>query len=733
MTAEIVLGFIIIILYFHFSGKIAHLENEIRALKNKNPLEPEKFKEEKISFTQPKVQDSEEEKSNKPKVAFQNFETQKTEQEKEEEIPQIYERENTWVDYLVDFVKQNILTIIGILTLVLGIGYFVKYAIDKNWIGETARFSIGIITGLAILGVGYLIRKNYSIFSAIISGGGIATLYLSVTIAFQEYHLFSQTVAFILLILITLLTISISYLYDSEVLIIFALLGGFGSPLMVSTGQSNYPFLFTYITLLNIGMLVISYLKNWKSIGWISYFITFIYLFFWITDVTEQKTIYFILLFYVIFYSFALRNYIKQKNWDKFDILLLVITNISCVIAITYIFKDLNLEPIILFPLIFAGINGVLWFIEVKKQIEKIYNPVFVGLTISLITIAVALQFNAHIFTSIWAIEATLLLFLWLKTKQNIFKISALYLIPLVVIAEFFSWSTYNTSEISTFLLNKVFLTGFIISVSFGVNYFFIKKSKQNTALTFEYETIFKFLFYGNVYMIFLLEIMNFFDNYSDIFSLVTIILYTIYFALILVIFSKFLLEKKEEEIFLLIIPIFILILISIPDLLSEIIRNKLPYIYYLTYLVPLAFISWFAYERKLTQFKNYFYVISFSIVYWISMEFSHLYVLGNTSIINEISELKNHYIYFYLPIIWTILAIIFIYFGINNKIRDLVKAGFILIGIMAVKLYLLDVWNMDNISRIIAFIILGLILLSSSFMFQKLKDIIKELMENKQ
>jgi hypothetical protein len=77
----------------------------------------------------------------------------------------------------LSFVKQNILTIIGILTLVIGIGYFVKYAIDKNWIGETTRFIIGMLTGFGIMAIGYFIQKNYKTFSSIISGGGIAILY----------------------------------------------------------------------------------------------------------------------------------------------------------------------------------------------------------------------------------------------------------------------------------------------------------------------------------------------------------------------------------------------------------------------------------------------------------------------------------------------------------------------------------------------------------------------------
>ena len=117
---------------------------------------------------------------------------------------------------------------------------------------------------------------------------------------------------------------------------------------------------------------------------------------------------------------------------------------------------------------------------------------------------------------------------------------------------------------------------------------------------------------------------------------------------------------------------------------------------------------------------------------YIVSIELSHFYIVSNASKFNEILPLKSRYIYFYLPIIWTVCAIIFLFLGLRKQIPDFVKFGFGLIGLMAVKLYALDVWKMDNISRIIAFIILGIILLSSSFMYQKFKRIFKDLIENK-
>jgi len=95
--------------------------------------------------------------------------------------------------------------------------------------------------------------------------------------------------------------------------------------------------------------------------------------------------------------------------------------------------------------------------------------------------------------------------------------------------------------------------------------------------------------------------------------------------------------------------------------------------------------------------------------------------------------KVSRHFNILYLPILWTVIATVFIYIGLQKKNAEYNKIGFALIGIMAVKLYAYDVWQMDNISRIIAFIMLGVILLLSSFMFQRLKNIITNLVDKKE
>ncbi|MGO4710550.1 DUF2339 domain-containing protein [Chryseobacterium sp. 2TAF14] len=264
-----ILILLFVIIYQKLNRKIQILEQKIDELL-KDKINIEKPAQSSTEIFKPEISDNE-------RTGFEQ--TAKPENTEEDSEPK-----KDWLAPLFDFIKHNILTIVGIFTLVLGIGYFVKYAIDKNWIGENARMGIGFLAGFILIIVAHFIRKNYSIFSSIVTGGGIAVLYFTTTIAFREYHLFAQNTAFIIICAITLLSIFLSYRYNSETLIIFSLFGGFLAPLMISTGQSNYVFLFTYLSLLNIGMLVTVYLKNWKSVGWIAFIFTAVYLYFWTID-----------------------------------------------------------------------------------------------------------------------------------------------------------------------------------------------------------------------------------------------------------------------------------------------------------------------------------------------------------------------------------------------------------------------------------------------------------------
>jgi len=659
--------------------------------------------------------------------------------EENKEIPIPVQKD--WLTPVFDFLKQNALTIIGIFTLVLGIGYFVKYAIDKNWIGETARAGIGFCTGAGIIIIGHFLRKNYTAFASIITGGGIAVLYFTATIAFREYHLFTQNTAFVITALITAASIILSYYYKSEVLIIFSLIGGFSAPLMISTGQSNYPFLFIYLTLLNIGMLVVSFLQHWKSVGWTAYIFTTAYLFYWTNESTELLSITFYMISYVIFYLFALHDYIKKSILSTSDILILAFANFSSVLGLLYIFDTLAYEPPIIFPLAFTAVNSILLLREYGRKSFGVTYSVFAGLVTSLITIAIAIQFKTHLITSIWAIETTLLLFIWKKTDHKIFKIFFYILFPLVMIAQIVTWTEYLGTTDFTIIFNPPFITSSFTIVSLMINLYLLRntgKEPQEKVSTF-FEDLVTVISYGIIYISLLLE-LTYHVSEMPWSAVVGIgLLFSIYYLFILLLFRRPLSIRNDVQTALIYMFLFLIILntsVSTLPVVTAVLTKKLHLSFYLLHLLQwIPFI--YVYSRIIPSSEFHktrisYWILLLSLIISVSCELHHSYVLMVSNDLPHSFEASAHFNILYLPIVWTVLASIFIYMGLKKNIQEYNKVGFALIGLMVLKLYGYDVWQMDNISRISAFIALGIILLLSSFAFQRLKNIIRNMVDKK-
>ncbi|MCL8537512.1 DUF2339 domain-containing protein [Chryseobacterium gallinarum] len=645
-----------------------------------------------------------------------------------------------WLRPVLDFLKQNALTVIGIFTLVLGIGYFVKYAIDKNWIGEAARAGIGFCTGAGIILTGHFLRKNYATFASIITGGGTAVLYFTATIAFREYHLFTQNTAFGITTLITVISIVLSYYYRSEILIIFSLLGGFSAPLMVSTGQSNYLFLFIYISLLNTGMLAVTFLRHWKSVGWTAFIFTTLYLFTWTSEKTELLSIVFYIITYLIFYLFALQDYIRKNILPVPDILMLALINFTSTIGLVYTFNALKYEPVIIFPLLFAFINTILFFREYTRKSSGTAYSVFAAITVSLLTLAIALQFRTHLITSVWAIEASLLLFIWKKTDQKIFKTCFYILFPLVIIAQILTWTEYFNAKNLSIIVNPVFLTSLVTIISTIFNLYLLKATPETEKKDSFWEASTPVISYGIIYTAILLEIIYHISGMS--WAAITHIglLFSLYYIFVILLFRKKQNISNSLQTGFIYIFLFLLTVnasVSSSSVVTDILFKKLSSGFYFVHLlqwIPFIYIVFQVVPSSgFHKQPVSYWILSLAFTIAVSFGLYHLYIFANTQDISQYYVIKKHFNVLYLPIIWAILASIFIYTGLKKNIQEYNKIGFALIGMMVIKLYAYDVWQMDNISRISAFIILGIILLISSFTFQRLKNMVKNMVDKKE
>lgn len=158
-------------------------------------------------------------------------------------------------------VGENLFSKIGILVLIIGVCFFVKYAIDRDWINEVARTSLGMVAGFGLWGVAYKLRDNYRNFSSMLAGGGFAICFASVGIGYNYYSLFGSAVAMGLLVLLTAVLVLIALRFDRMELTITAVIGAFVAPFIAGGDNGNLFFLLGYMGLLDIAMFAVTMRK----------------------------------------------------------------------------------------------------------------------------------------------------------------------------------------------------------------------------------------------------------------------------------------------------------------------------------------------------------------------------------------------------------------------------------------------------------------------------------------
>ena len=160
----------------------------------------------------------------------------------------------------------KLLNRVGALALVLGVGFFLKYAFDNDWLNETARVILGGVAGLLLAAGGHRFhRRGMSVFAQGLTGAGVGILYLSIYAAYDFYRLIPQPVAFLLMALVTAAALLLSLRYDARAIALLGWAGGFLTPFLLVTAQLNTLGLFVYITLLDAGLIaVLLSRRHWR-------------------------------------------------------------------------------------------------------------------------------------------------------------------------------------------------------------------------------------------------------------------------------------------------------------------------------------------------------------------------------------------------------------------------------------------------------------------------------------
>ena len=332
---------------------------------------------------------------------------------------------------------QKWLLIAGLVITVLAVGYFLKYSFDRNWIGPAGRVSLAYLAGIAMLGVGeYFRRRKLKLFGLYLLGGGIAVLYFASYAAFQIYDLIGQLPAFGLMALVTALAGALSIYHDTKWLAVLGIIGGFLTPVILSTGTDNQVALMGYMAILNGGILAIAGFKQWHLLNYLG--LTFTWLLFsaWFVrhyaDPKFWTTTVFLNLFFLIHAVVPFAFYFVRKTRQRVTGFGITIPNAFIAFGYSFVMvrTRFSLEMVsvvsIAYAAVFMGMATYLYRRN-RENVDAFILLLAKGLLFLIITVPIL--FSEHWITVFWAAQGVVLLWAALRLKSIRLRSGAIVLL----------------------------------------------------------------------------------------------------------------------------------------------------------------------------------------------------------------------------------------------------------------------------------------------------------------
>jgi hypothetical protein len=536
---------------------------------------------------------------------------------------------------------------------------------------------------------------------------------------------------------------------------------------------------------LNIGILALAYYKKWNLVNILTYIFTvFLYGGWLAKDLTNDKPHYlgallFGFVFYFIFILMNIINNIKTKGeFSKTQLTILASNTFLFYAAGMAILSNFHPELRGLFTTAIALLNlTYAWFLYKKFGLDKKAVYLLIGLTLTFITLAIPIQFKGNYITLFWAAEAVLLLWLSQKSKISSYRFASVIVHALMIISLIMDWDKYyNGDAVLNIVLNPIFTTGIFAVISlFAVSHLLKDETESIKLLGIQfnpekYKKLILGLGYVIGYLVGIFEVAyqsNYAITNPSSAAALPVVYHLIFFALL----ARHLVKKKTEGGYhaTTLIAVINIVLFAFwfsnyafsehEDILAYGTGRSIAfYLHYISLLIIVyfGFLLYKINSKKmiLSMFNKKFFVwaVAFFIIYIASSEVMlHGLVLMNSPV--TLHDIQNSRMFAsykseipYLreliakdaielarikiiktgfPVLWGILAFLFLIIGIKKQVKTLRIIALSLLGLTILKLFIYDISNISETGKIISFILLGILILIISFVYQKIKVLV--------
>ncbi len=674
---------------------------------------------------------------------------------------------------LEELIGRNLISIVGIIITIIGVGIGAKYAIDNNLISPVMRILAGYLFGIGLLGIAVWLKPKYINFSAVLLSGAMAISYFITYFAYGFYNLMPQTLAFALMVLITLATVAAAINYSRQVIAHIGLVGAYAVPFLLSGDSRNTTILLAYVAVINLGVLGVSLRKYWKTLFYSSFVFTWliysaVYLFSpFAAPLNFAELMIFAAIFFLTFYSTFLAYKLAAKELFGAENVLLLLANSFVFYGFGYalIQQQTGGERFLgLFTIINAALHfAVAQLVKRYAFVDKGSVNFLAALGLIFLTLAVPVELRGHWITLLWTAEAAILFYLGRAKKLSLYEYFAYPLMSLASASLLNEWSLASLSgngAIRTPLLNAGFLTAILFAAGFIFIYFIGKKYQPAVRKPFNIaaQYLIPTILLVALYNAFRIEIDSYFSaelvrtsyNLSDgssqqdydltLFNLIWQLNYSMLFLTLLAVVNARKFKSDVLGFITLGLSTFILLIFLVAGLyaLGELRVSYLAQtnadifhhgVFHLVIrYVSLAFVAAliFASSKYIKEHLNHKFPelklnLGFDFVFYGSLLWLTSSELLNWADILRLADADK----LGLSIWWGIYALVLVIIGIAQRKKHLRIGAIVLFAVTLVKLFFYDIASLGTISKTVVFVSLGILLLIISFLYNKYKHLI--------
>ena len=659
------------------------------------------------------------------------------------------------VSFEYAFASQWLLRI-GIVLVVVGIGFFLKYSIDRDLITPLGRVGLSAMAGLGLLTAGTrILGGKFRIFGQGLMGGGIATLYFTVFAAANFYQLIDQQVAYGLMIAVTTLAGLIAIRFDGKLVAILGVLGGYGTPVMLSTGAANFPALYGYMTVLGIGVLGMCFARQWPLLHYLALVCN------WVLAIAALRQYTpgnfwqvqpFLIGFFALFSTMVFAYNVRTRTRSNLLDVLVLFGNATVFFVTSYrlVEQHAGREWTAALTLGLATFYTIhVYFGLARKLLDRELMLTFIGLSAFFLTITPPLLLSNAWLTCTWAVQALVLLWIATKLDSNFLRqlsyvLYGIVLYRLVALDLPGQYGGANSSVVLPAdlpmtdylrgLLSRLMIFGVPIG-SLGLASRLLNRSTASAGgLAVERETdtadllpqksaaiTLLVLAAGVLFVSLHLEIFRSAAYFVPGFQLTAL-------SLLWVAACGFLtlqFRRSEDPIFVTLLGLFV------ATLLGKLIFFDIP-----SWEVTGRLWYGGAYSFREAAFRLIDFGAIIALLTWAAAALGRTktaadhrgpFAMLSVGTLFAFTSLElNSFLHTYqeglrfgaISILWSLFALSFVLIGIRKDLRGLRYAGLALFAIVAGKVFLVDLARLDAIYRIVAFIVLGILVLSGSFLY---------------